>query len=94
MKIKINIKRFTAFLLVVFTFYIFSMHYKSVVDATNIENEKAKYEEMIAEQQNINKDLKEKQKNIESSEYYEDIARKDLGLLKPSETLYINADSK
>jgi len=94
MKIKVNFKRFTAFLLVVFTFYIFSMHYKAVVDATNIDNEKAHYEQLIAEQKEINKELKEKQENIESSEYYEEIARDNLGLLKSTETLYINADSK
>lgn len=94
MKIKVNFKRFTAFLLVVFTFYMFTMHYRAVVDATNIENEKSKYEQMIAEQKAINNELKEKQSNIESSEYYEEIAREDLGLLKSTETVYINADSK
>ncbi len=94
MKIKVNVKRFTAFILVLFTFYIFSMHYKAVVDAVNIDKEKEEYEALIAEQTELNKELKEKQAHLESAEYYEEIARENLGLLKSTETLYINADNK
>ena len=94
MKIKINIKRFSAFILALFTLYIFSMHYKAVVDAVNINNEKKEYEVLIGEQAEINKQLKEKQAHLESDEYYEEIARENLGLLKSTETLYINADNK
>ena len=94
MKIKVNVKRFTAFVLVLFTFYIFSMHYRAVVDAVNINNEKKEYEALIAEQQEINKELKEKQAYLESDEHYEELARENLGYLKSTETLYINADNK
>ena len=94
MKIKVNMKRFIAFILVLFTFYIFSMHYKAVVDGVNINNEKKDYENLIAEQKEINKELKEKQAYLESDEYYEELARENLGYLKSTETLYINADNK
>ena len=51
-------------------------------------------EVLISEQAEINKQLKEKQAHLESDEYYEEIARENLGLLKSTETLYINADNK
>ncbi len=94
MKIRVNTKRFIAFFLVLFTFYIFSMHYKSVVDAVNIKEEKEKYASLMEEEKEKNKKLKEKEENLNTDESYEEIARDNLGLLKSSETLYINADAK
>lgn len=94
MKIRINFKRFTIFLLILFTFYIFSMHYKAIVDGINIDEEKEKYEQLIAEQTTLNNALNEKKESVETDEYYEDLARDNLGLIKSTETLYVNADAK
>ena len=94
MKIKVNAKRFTAFVLILFSFYIFSMHYKAVIDAVNIKQEKTRYAALLKQEQEKNTALKEKQKNLDSDKYYEEIARENLGFLKSNEVLYINADNK
>lgn len=94
MRIRVNAKRLIIFALIIFTYNIFSMHYKSVVDAVNIKEEKEKYVSMLKEEQQKNEKLKEKEENLNTDESYEAIARDNLGLLKSSETLYINADAK
>ena len=94
MKIKVNTKRFVCFLLVLFSFYIFFMHYKAVMDGVNIKQEKTKYSALLKQEQERNATLKEKQKYLDSDEYYEEIARENLGLLKSDEILFINADNK
>ena len=70
------------------------MHYKTSLDAVNIKQEKIKYSALLKQEQEKNRSLKEKQKNLDSDEYYENIARENLGLLKSNEILYINADNK
>ena len=70
------------------------MHYQSVVDSVDIKEEKAKYTSLLNEEKEKNESLKEKEENLNTDESYEEIARENLGLLKSSETLYINADAK
>ena len=90
---KINFKRFTIFLLCILTVYIGYMHYKATVDSINIKNDQKKYTALIKEEEEKNKELKEKEKNLNTAESYEKIARENLGLLNSDETVYINSDS-
>ena len=92
MKIKINHKRFILFLLAVFTVYIGIMHYKATVDSINIKNKQSEYLALIEEEKEKNKELKEREENLNTTESYEQIARENLGLLKSDETVYINSD--
>ena len=94
MKVHVNKKRFTAFLMIIFTIYIFSMHYKTIADSLNISAETNKYVAMLEEEKQKNAKLIEQKNNMESDEYYEEIARDDLGLLKNTQILYINADDQ
>lgn len=93
MKIKINFKRFSLFLIAVFTIYIGIMHYKATVDNINIKNEQDTYLALIEEEKAKNEKLKETEENLNTTESYEQIARENLGLLKSDETVYVNSDS-
>ena len=93
MKIKINIKRFSLFLIALFTIYIGVMHYKATVDSINIKNEQENYLALIEEEKAKNEKLKKTEENLNTTESYEQLARENLGLLKSDETVYINSDS-
>ena len=91
MKIRVNQKKFSLFLLFVLTIYIGIMHFQATVDSINIENDQEKYLALIQEEQSKNDLLKEKEKSLNTVESYETIARENLGLLKADEMLFINA---
>ncbi len=93
MKLKINFKRFTLFLIAVFTIYIGIMHYKATVDGVNIKEEKDSYLALIETEEEKNAKLKETEENLNTTESYEQLARENLGLLKSDETVYINSNS-
>ena len=93
MKIKINLKRFSLFLIIVFTIYIGTMHYKATVDNINIKSEQEKYLALTEEEKEKNEKLKKTEENLNTTESYEQIARENLGLLKSDETVYINSNS-
>lgn len=91
---KINLKRFSVFLIVLATLYIGIMHYQATVDSINIKNEKEKYVSLIKEEQEKNEEYKKIEENLNTADSYESIARDDLGMLKSDETVYINPETK
>lgn len=93
MKIKINLKRFSLFLIAIFTLYIGTMHYKATIDEMNIKDEQKNYLALIEEEKVKNEKLKETEENLNTTESYEQIARENLGLLKSDETVYVNSNS-
>ena len=90
---KINIKRFSIFIVIVATVYVGVMHYKATVDSLNISNEKEKYMELIKEEKEKNEEYKIIEENLDTADSYESIAREDLGMLKSDETVYINPET-
>ncbi len=94
MRLKINYKRFTIFILVLLTVYFFNMHYKAILDNVNIKTESDKIAELMLEEQEKNAELKAQQENLNSDEYYEKLAREELGYLKPDEKVFIDSQKK
>ncbi len=94
MRLKINYKRFTIFVLVLLTVYFFDMHYKAILDNVNIKNESDKIAELMLEEQAKNEELKAQKENLNSDEYYEKLAREELGYLKPDEKVFIDSQKK
>ncbi len=94
MRLKINYKRFTIFILVLLTVYFFNMHYKAILDNVNIKNESEKIAELMLEEQAKNAELKAQKENLNSDEYYEKLAREELGYLKPDEKVFIDSQKK
>jgi len=90
---KINVKRFSVFLIVIATIYVGVMHYQATVDSINIKNEKEKYTSLIEEETKKNEEYKKIEENLNTAESYEFIARDDLGMLKSDETVYINPET-
>ncbi|MBR4892698.1 MAG: septum formation initiator family protein [Clostridia bacterium] len=89
---KINVKRFSVFLMILATIYVGIMHYQAAVDGMNIKSEKEKYIGLIDEETKKNEELKKEDANLDTADSYETIARDDLGLLKSNETVFINPD--
>lgn len=54
-------------------------------------NQKEYYEELIAEQEQTNKELTELKENVNSKEYVEEMAREKLDMYYPNERVYIDA---
>ena len=90
---KVNIKRFSLFLIVVATLYIGFLHYQAAGDELNIINEKEKYVGMIDEEKKKNEEYKKIEENLNTADSYESIARDDLGMLKSDETVFINPEA-
>ena len=93
MKKKINFKKFSLFLIAIFTVYIGAMHYKATMDDINIKNETKKYISLKEEEIAKKEALEKTKENLNTTESYEQIARENLGLLKSDETVYINSNS-
>ena len=53
-------------------------------------NQKEYYEELIAEQEQTNKELTELKENVNSKEYVEEMAREKLDMYLPNERVYID----
>ena len=53
-------------------------------------NQKEYYEELIAEQEQTNKELTELKENVNSKEYIEEMAREKLDMYLPNERVYID----
>ena len=53
-------------------------------------NQKEYYEELIAEQEQTNKELTELKVNVNSKEYVEEMAREKLDMYLPNERVYID----
>lgn len=94
MKLKINYKRFTVFILVLLTVYFCNMHYKAILDNVNIKNESEKVNELLQAEIQKNEELKAQQANLNTDEYYEKLAREELGYLKPDEKVFIDSQKK
>ena len=94
MKRKINYKRVTVFILVLLTVYFCNMHYKAILDNVNIKNESEKIAGLLETEKKKNEELKARQENLDSDEYYEKLAREELGYLKPEEKVFIDSQKK
>lgn len=94
MKRKINYKRVTVFILVLLTVYFCNMHYKAILDNVNIKNESEKIAGLLETEKKKNEELKAQQENLDSDEYYEKLAREELGYLKPEEKVFIDSQKK
>ena len=53
-------------------------------------NQKEYYDELIAEQEQTNKELTELKENVNSKEYVEEMAREKLDMYLPNERVYID----
>ena len=53
-------------------------------------NQKEYYEELIAEQEQTNKELTELKENVNSKEYVEEMAREKLDMYLPNEKVYMD----
>ena len=94
MKWKINYKRFTVFVLVLLTIYFGNMQYKAILDNVNIKSESEKVAALLETEQEKNEELKARQESLDSDEYYEKLAREELGYLKPDEKVFIDSQKK
>ncbi len=94
MKLKINYKRLTICILVLLTVYFINMHYKAILDNVNIRNESEKVAELMQAEQEKNEALLAEKENLNSDEYYEKLAREELGYLKPDEKVFIDSQKK
>ena len=68
MKIKINLKRFSLFLIAVFTIYIGTMHYKATIDEINIKKDQKECLALIEEEKVKNEKLKKTEENLNTTE--------------------------
>ncbi len=78
-------------LVVIFAGYKFYLNQREIV---YIKREIARLEQELDKEEVREKELKEKLENINDPEYIEEVARKELGLVKPGELLLIPVEEK
>lgn len=83
------------FILILLMILVSSAIYNFFCVSARVKGMKQKLNNLEAEAENLNREVKvldKKLKHVNSEEFIKEVARKELGLVKPGETLYIIVD--
>ena len=85
-----NSKLYKRLLILGIGIYVICIFMNQQKSLATYRNQKEYYEELIAEQEQTNKELTELKENVNSKEYVEEMAREKLDMYLPNERVYID----
>lgn len=85
-----NSKLYKKLLILGIGIYVICIFMNQQKSLATYKNQKEYYEELIAEQEQTNKELTELKENVDSKEYVEEMAREKLDMYLPNERVYID----